>query len=107
MSGEEFFLSNLGTKGMPCQNWSEEREDVFLIACTEMLSHKRLRWERILSPNSGQFYPITETSNVLTEKEAQKILIVKQVKKEDIAVTLWVLVEEIVLKEERRNKESE
>ena len=52
----------LGEDVMPRKNNLEEQEKVFLHAYAQMLSHKCLRRERMLSPCTGLFYLATDIS---------------------------------------------
>ena len=103
---EEPFFQNILDEGVtPRQNILEEHEDLFLITYGNMLLHKRLRREQILSPYTIPFRPAMEIKYTTMERNVQKARDNKHINKEDIASSLQVPVENITLKEEKRQEE--
>ena len=98
---EPIFQNSLETGVTPRQNILEEHEDLFLIAFGNMLLHKRLRRERMVSPYAIPFRPATERSCTKMDRKVQKFQENHKIEKEDIASALQVQVENIALKEER------
>ena len=100
---EQYYKNNIKTDVRPHQNKTEEQEWIFLSACANMLSHKRLRVERMLSPCTCPFYHMTKINQDATEIAREQKIKDTNVKKKNIAAALQKLEETIALREENQN----
>ena len=100
---EQCYENNIETDVRPRQNKAEEKEWIFLSACANMLLHKRLRVERMLSPHTYPFYHITEINQDAKEIAREQKIKDPNVKKKDIAAALQKPEEKITSREENQN----
>ena len=72
-----------------------------------MLLYKRLRIERMLSPYTNPFYPITEISQIRMETKTEKARNTRNIEKPELASKLHVNIDSIKFKDKRAPKEEE
>ena len=104
---EPYFQNILETDAMPRQNNLTEQEESFLSAYANMLLHKRLREEKMLSPCACPFSLITDANQFQTETQWKKILNDRKVQKKDIASQLNKSEDKIQLKDENKEEEKD
>ena len=98
---EEYFQTFSELDVTPRQKFLKEQEEIFLHAYANMILHKRLKEERMVSPCTVPFWTSTDTQKVSTEKTENKIQKNRVVEKHQIASKLNFHEDDITLKEEK------